>query len=296
MTHYDRCPLCSSEKILLFLQTNDFFLSKEPFPLFRCYDCSFLFTQDHPEEKDIGSYYDSKEYFSHNDNARGLISFLYKTSRSWMQRKKCRIVKTFSGIQRGNILDVGCGTGHFLAQMKKAGWNTKGTEINEKAREYARSMLGIDASEPEIIYSLPSGSFNTITLWHVLEHIYDPSILFSEFSRLLSPDGTLIVALPNCNSADAKHYRKFWAAFDVPRHIWHFSPDTFLMFARKNGFNITSIRRLPLDVFYISILSEKYFGKRFWLIKGIIMGLKFFLQSAIDRKKSSSVIYKLKKG
>jgi SAM-dependent methyltransferase len=295
MIYYRNCPLCGSENPGLYIQTNDFFLSAEPFSLFRCTSCGFVFTQDHPDEENMGPYYASEDYLSHNDSAKGISSALYRFSRNIMLVKKRMIIEEATGLKKGSLLDIGSGTGHFLSEMKKAGWNVKGIEINEKAREYSVSVHGVDVIDPGLMPNLQAGSFDCITMWHVLEHFQNPYKYVSEISRLLKPVGFCIAALPNRGSYDAAYYKKFWAAYDVPRHLWHFSPLTFNLFSEKTGFRIKTIRRLPLDVFYISMLSEKYSGTRLYFLKGFIKGVWFFVLSSINRKKSSSLIYILQK-
>jgi len=295
MSHYSNCPLCGSENPGLHIQTNDFFLTGEPFSLFRCTFCGFVFTQDHPDEENIGRYYASEDYLSHNDSAKGFSSALYRFSRSIMLRMKRRIIESATGLKKGNLLDTGSGTGHFLAEMKRAGWDVQGIEINEKARNYSTSVHGVNVIDPGMILSIPSGSYDCITMWHVLEHFQDPFSYASEILRLLKPDGICIIALPNRSSYDATYYKKFWAAYDVPRHLWHFSPLTFSLFAEKTGFRLRSIRRLPLDVFYISMLSEKYRETKLHNLKGLIKGIWFYILSSFNRNRSSSLIYILQK-
>jgi SAM-dependent methyltransferase len=295
MSHYRNCPLCGSENPGLHIQTNDFFLSAEPFSLFRCTLCGFVFTQDHPDEETIGRYYASEDYLSHNDSAKGFSSTLYRFSRNIMLAKKRRIIEESTGLKNGNLLDAGSGTGHFLSEMKKAGWDVKGIEINEKARQYSISVHGVDVIDPGHVPDLSAGSFDCITMWHVLEHFQDPYKYVYEISRLLKPEGICIIALPNRNSYDAAYYKKFWAAYDVPRHLWHFSPVTFNLFAEKTGFRIKTIRRLPLDVFYISMLSEKFRGTKLHFLSGMLIGFWFAFLSIIKKEKTSSLIYILKK-
>jgi len=295
MGHYTICPVCDSTNIDLHLQTNDFFLSSEPFSLFRCLSCGFVFTQDHPDEKEISNYYASEDYLSHNDSARGLTSILFRFSRKIMLGRKRKITEKAAGLIKGRLLDIGCGTGHFLNVMKKAEWEVKGIEINDKAREYAVSSFGVEVINPGLIALLETNSFDIITMWHVLEHFQDPVMYLSEVSRLMKADGVCIIALPNCSSYDAEHYGKFWAAFDVPRHLWHFSPFTFQLFTQKSGFKIKSVKSLPLDVFYISMLSEKHRGNRLYFITGIAKGGWFWFLSLFKKTKISSLIYILKK-
>jgi ubiquinone/menaquinone biosynthesis C-methylase UbiE len=179
--------------------------------------------------------------------------------------------------------------------MKKAGWTVTGIEINEKARNFSSGHFGIEATGPENLTTLQTASFDCITLWHVLEHFHDPFKYAAEINRLLKPEGICIIALPNSASYDATHYGSFWAAFDVPRHLWHFNPDTFMLFVEKTGFNLYKIMSLPLDVFYISALSEKYKGSGLSFIKGMVKAKWFTLKSFFNKEKSSSLIYILKK-
>ncbi len=295
MVHHNKCPLCSSENAILFLKTADHFLSKEKFDLFRCNECSFVFTQDHPDEASIGHYYESEEYLSHSETKSGLFSSIYRFSRRIMLGRKVRIARELSDIKKGSILDIGSGTGYFLHAMQDTGWDVKGIEINDKARQYSISEFGLEVLDPGQLQSLQAGIFDCITLWHVLEHFQDPFGYAQEITRLLKPGGFCIIALPNCRSYDAVHYGSYWAAYDVPRHLWHFAPDTFKIFSEKSGFELKEIRSLPLDVFYISDLSEKYKGTNLPFISGMIKGVWFSLLSMFNKQRSSSLIYLLRK-
>lgn len=295
MIHHDNCPLCSSVKIDDYLLTTDYFLSGEKYKLYKCPNCGFVFTQDHPDSENIGTYYASDDYISHNESAAGFLNSLYRLSRNLMLKKKRSIVRRSTGLKKGILLDIGSGTGHFLSVMREAGWTVNGVEINDKAREFSVSTFGLEVISPEQLYTLQSGSFDCITLWHVLEHFQDPFNYASEISRLLKPEGVCMIALPNCSSFDAQHYKEFWAAYDVPRHLWHFTPVTMDIFAEKTGFKLSWMRSLPLDVFYISSLSEKYKGSNLSFTTGMINGLWFYLKSIINKDRSSSLIYFIKK-
>jgi SAM-dependent methyltransferase len=267
----------------------------EPFPLWRCSICGFTFTRDHPDEDAIGKYYESDDYISHSDSSKGLVNKLYRLVRKRMLTKKRSIVKNETGLENGSLLDIGSGRGHFAAEMKNAGWIVRGIEINEKARKASAENFGLDIISPAEISSLESGSYDAITLWHVLEHLNDLHGYINETDRLLKHGGTCIIALPNISSYDASHYGEYWAAYDVPRHLWHFDPDTFGFLFEARGFRVVNIRPLPLDVFYISIISERYKGNRMAFMTGMIKGLYFALQALFNKRKSSSLIYILKK-
>ena len=236
MMHHDACPLCNSDKISLQFICTDHFISKETFQVYKCGECGFEFTQDYPEENDIGKYYESEEYISHSNTSKGISNKLYRIARNIMLHRKLDITRGASGLDTGRLIDIGSGTGYFADTMKRAGWDVTGIEINDRARNFSKSMFGLDVSGPDDISAMESGSVDCITLWHVLEHFHDPNKFAREVLRLLKPDGVCIIALPNSSSYDAKNYGKFWAAYDVPRHLWHFNPSTFSRFAEKTGF------------------------------------------------------------
>ncbi len=289
------CPLCSSPRPSRNLTCTDYLVSREKFDLYRCPDCGFVFTFNYPDEKEIGRYYDSGEYISHDDKAKGVLNLIYLQARNLMLKRKSRLVKKSTGITKGKILDIGCGTGYFAGAMKKAGWEVKGIEPNLKARDFASGHFGIDILDPSEISGLPDASFDCITMWHVLEHFHKPSDYATLIRRLLKPGGICIAALPNCSSHDAQYYGEEWAAWDVPRHLWHFTPDTFSIFAEREDFAITEIKPLPLDVFYISVLSEKNRQSVMPFIKGMIRGSAFAFMTISGKYRSSSLIYFLKR-
>jgi 2-polyprenyl-3-methyl-5-hydroxy-6-metoxy-1,4-benzoquinol methylase len=295
MAHHGFCPLCNSKNLVPHARCTDHFLTGEEFELVLCPACGLIFTQDAPKEKDAGKYYESDEYISHNDTAAGFSSLLYRFSRKIMLLKKKQLVKRFTGLKTGTLLDIGSGTGYFLNAMKNAGWNTRGIEINDKVREFSTTRFVLDVKAPDELITLGSGIFDCITFWHALEHLQDPFTFAIEVKRLLKPDGICIAALPNFSSHDATHFGSYWAAYDVPRHLWHFKPDTFRLFCEKAGFKLTEIQPLPLDVFYISALSEKYKGSKLYFITGILKAVWFSLLCLFNKQRSSSLIYFLRK-
>lgn len=294
MQYYRSCPLCASEQISFHIRCKDNFLTGEEYDLYRCDYCNFVFTQAHPEEGAMTRYYKSEEYISHSDTSKGLSNKLYRLVRNLMLVRKVKLIKKITGIGKGNLLDVGCGTGYFGGAMQDEGWKVTGIEMDEDARKFASSRFNMNVISPGDISTLPTGSFDCITLWHVLEHFHNPYEYFSEIRRLLKPGGLCLVALPNRNSFDAQHYGTLWAAYDVPRHVWHFEPSTFNQFAKKAGFRCFGIRNLPFDVFYISILSEKYKGSGLSFVRGMINGKLFYIRSLFNIKRSSSILYLLR--
>lgn len=295
MIRIDECPVCKSQNLSKFLSVSDHFLTGEQFTIGRCDSCGLKLTLDHPGEDESSRYYESDDYISHSEAPKGIVNKVYFLVRKLMLSRKVNLVRNFSSRRRGSLLDIGSGSGFFLNGMKGAGWDVTGVEINARAREHSSAKYNIEVIPPDKINAIESETFDAITLWHVLEHFYDPELYMVEIRRIIRKNGVCIVALPNSDSFDALHYKEYWAAWDVPRHIWHFNPNTFRQFAENCGFRVETMRSLPADVFYISAISEKYRGVRLHFIKGIIWGKLFFLRSLGRVGKQSSIIYILRK-
>jgi 2-polyprenyl-3-methyl-5-hydroxy-6-metoxy-1,4-benzoquinol methylase len=286
-----QCPVCNGKTFSAFLTCTDFFVSGEEFQIKQCDSCGFKITENIEDENNIGSYYQSEEYISHSNTSKGLVNSIYHGVRKYMLGRKRGLVEKVTGIQKGHILDVGTGTGFFLNEMKEYGWQVTGTEKSSDAREFAKKEFKLDNLPSEELFKLKDNSYDAITLWHVLEHIHELNKNMETFSRLLKKDGKLIIAVPNHDSSDAKHYNEFWAAYDVPRHIWHFAPKQMKQFGERYGFNLSSMYTMPFDSFYVSMLSEKYKKSNLGLLKGILHGKISWLKSMVNPAKCSSVIY-----
>lgn len=293
--HIDNCPVCGHNQSELVRTCIDHYATKEKFEIFRCLNCGFQFTQNFPAEKCIDRYYDTKEYISHSNTNKGIINKLYHVVRSHMMKKKADIVKNNTHSSSPWLLDFGCGIGFFLAEMDKRGWTVKGIEKNKVARQFAHTNFGVAVSGPEIINQLDELSFGVVTMWHSLEHLEKLNETLKNINRLLVENGTLFIAVPNAASEDAVYYKEEWAAYDVPRHLWHFTPDTMRLLAKNNGFGIEKIYPMPFDAFYVSMLSEKYKKNKLSFVYGTCKGLYFLLKTYKHPERSSSLIYVLKK-
>ena len=303
----NNCPICNSSDIVYAFDAIDHFSTKETFPICDCSNCGFRFTNNFPSDDTIGRYYDSPEYISHSDSKKGVINLLYHFFRKQMLKKKVNLISKYvlesehsQGVQSvGNIrlLDIGSGTGYFLNAAKDRGYQVAGIEKDSKAREYAITSFGIDVKDEQSLWAIENESFDVVTLWHVLEHIENLNKVVEKIKSILKPDGVLIIALPNHNSFDAKKYDGYWAAYDVPRHLWHFTPQSVKKQLNKHQFEIIKQKTMPLDAFYISMLSEKYRGSSAitQYLGAIIVGTVGFLRSLSDINQSSSVIYIAKK-
>jgi 2-polyprenyl-3-methyl-5-hydroxy-6-metoxy-1,4-benzoquinol methylase len=237
----------------------------------------------------LGKYYESEDYISHTDNKRSLFEKLYHFIKNIALKNKLNLINTLQP-NKGRILDIGAGTGDFLSVAKNDGWMTTGVEPSDRAKAIA---INKGVSFVEQTSELENHSFDVISMWHVLEHVPDLDKQIKELKRLLKPTGTLIIAVPNFKSFDAKHYGKFWAAFDVPIHFWHFSKTAIKILFKKEEMKLEKVLPMKFDSFYVSLLSEKYKTGKMNFIKAFFIGL----QSNWKAKKNleySSHIYILK--
>ncbi len=290
MIHYTSCPICLSEKIAPFLDARDHTVSGKEFSIWECNSCRGKFTQGVPAEDKIGAYYSSEEYISHSDTRTGMVNSIYHMVRGITLKKKRKLVKKFSSLNSGKILDIGCGTGAFLNEMKQAGWEIMGIEPDAGARSNAATLHGIIPSEPEALFHLEEESFDVITMWHVLEHVHRLHDYLAQLKKIIKPGGVILIAVPNHQSSDARHYRQHWAGYDVPRHLYHFAPESMKRLASKYGFKLHRMLPMWFDSFYVSMLSERYKGRPNVLAAGI-HGLLSNLRAVFDTTRCSSVIY-----
>lgn len=284
-----QCPICQSEAFKPFLTCKDYTVSKEEFTIVACEKCGFRFTNPRPGESEIGRYYQSEEYISHSNTSKGIVNSLYQRVRKYTLRQKLKLVNSLS--PKGNILDIGCGTGEFLYTCKSDGWKTTGIEPDPKARTFATEHYGLAIYEESELAMLPTHSFDIISMWHVLEHVHKLNERIEELKRLAKPGGTLVIAVPNCSSLDARIYGSQWAAYDVPRHLYHFTPKDIENLFGKHGLTVQKILPMKFDSYYVSMLSEKYRTGRTNLIEAVLNGWKSNVVAASNGTTYSSQIY-----
>lgn len=259
-----QCPVCGEQQFSTFIDCRDHLLTGEQFRIVACNSCGFRFTNPRPDAADLGRYYQSSDYISHSNSRKGLFNRAYQLIRTYTIRRKRALISSFS--EKGSLLDIGSATGEFLSFMKKSGWKVTGIEPDEKTRKFAISEYGLEVLDESGLAGLKDGSFDVITLWHVLEHVPDLPGRMQEIHRLLKPGGYVFIAVPNSHAWDAEKYGKFWAAYDVPRHLYHFTKDTLKRLVRNSGLLWEDIYPMKFDAFYVSMLSEKNrTGKMNWL-------------------------------
>jgi 2-polyprenyl-3-methyl-5-hydroxy-6-metoxy-1,4-benzoquinol methylase len=289
------CPLCGNAQISSTLSVKDYSISQETFQLKKCNSCTFLFTTPVPDQDTIGRYYASDVYISHTDSNKGVIEQLYQLVRKRTLAGKRKLIASLTQREKGSILDYGCGTGAFLHEMNLNGWEAHGIEPDAGARAKAEQLIGSAVGLPSELKHLPTQAYDVVTMWHVLEHVHDLNGTIQELKRLLKPEGKLFVAVPNHQSFDAKHYGSHWAAYDVPRHLHHFSPDTMKSLMERHGLKIVVKKGMWFDSFYVSMLSEKYKAGKINYFKAFFIGLVSNLIAFLKVEKCSSLIYVISK-
>src|SRR5436190_8106022 len=247
------CPVCNGTTFHPFLSCKDHTTTGELFHVEQCTACNLLLTNPRPSAADSAAYYLSTSYISHTSKATGIVDYIYLIFRRLTVRWKLGLIKRY--LKTNTLLDVGCGTGNFLKHCKERGVNSVGVEVSDEARHAAvNNNLRVEKS----LDNLSNEKFSVITLWHVLEHIYHLENTLLQLKNMLEENGIIFIAVPNWQSMDANHYQEHWAAYDVPRHLWHFSKDTMKELLKKNGLKLKEIIPMRLDAYYVSLLSEKY--------------------------------------
>ncbi len=284
----DQCPACNSNNIIYFLTTEDYLVSHEKFSIYDCQNCHLRFTYPRPDHDQLARYYDSEEYISHTDANSSLINRVYKIARRFTLRGKRKLLEKICA--QHQLLDVGCGTGHFISYCKRYGWNVNGVEPNELARNLAEENTNISIHKD--LAEVGNMTFDAITLWHVLEHLPQLDQTIAQLKSLLSVDGSIIIAVPNYEAYEATIFNEYWAAYDVPRHLYHFNRDSMTHLLTKHGLKIVKAYPMWLDSFYISLLSykNKYGMNRY--LKSIVTGLLSNVY-AIKSTNYSSLIYQI---
>ena len=267
----DKCPWCGSENAQIHLELKDLFLTQEPFKILECKECGLLFTTPRPNKDEIGRYYKSEEYYSHQENKEGFIPKVYEKVKSVNLKNKYGIATEGKG--KGKALDIGCGVGDFLHTMEQHGWDCTGVEPSEDAKVIAKKRIKGQLLSSEEQENLPDSSFDIITMWHVLEHVDDIRWQIQQLHRLCKPGGRIIIALPNYKSYDGQYYKAEWAAYDVPRHLNHFNKETLIKILEESGLRHVKTEKLVWDAYYISYMSEKYRKHSIPLLRGAFRGL-----------------------
>lgn len=289
MEKLSQCPSCGNPDFNTVLSAKDYTVTHEIFEIVECQSCQLRFTNPRPKANEAGKYYQSEEYISHSNTQKGFINQLYHQVRKITLRQKTNWIEPY---KKGNkkLLDIGCGNGHFLHASKERGWSITGMELDPETANRASDLLQ-QAIHPSIENIHKDETFDLISMWHVLEHVYELDEYFSFFQQQLSPTGKLLLALPNHLSYDAEVFQEHWAAYDVPRHIYHFNPKTLEILAHKHGFKLIKSKGQIFDSFYIALLSNQYKYGNKKIISSFVIGLLSNIKAYIKTGNYSSNLY-----
>ncbi len=289
MVELNQCPACGNTEFLPRVTTKDYTVTGEEFQIVTCRQCTLGITTPRPADNQLPNYYESQDYISHTNKASSLIDHLYLLARKITLRQKTQLLKTYA--PGSTILDYGCGTGNFLAYLNRQGFNTAGVEPSPAARKIANDLLP-NSAVTQSLSEIP-GNFDAITLWHVLEHVSTLDETLQELKQKLNSNGRIIIAVPTLNSWESDIYGTHWAAYDTPRHLWHFNRKSMQTLLNRNGLKLAAIKPMKLDSFYISLLSEKYRNNQSLTItsylRAFINGLRSNLKAASSGDYSSLI-------
>ena len=290
------CPICNKEDVGFLMHSKDYSLTGENFQIIQCAHCNLKYTDPIPTKQEIGPYYNFPSYISHTDDQTGLINKIYHKVRTRTLAQKTNWVQSlFTGF-KGHLLDVGAGTGAFAHAMTEKGWEVTALEPDDASRTRAFNNYKIKLKPIDGLYQLHENKYDVITLWHVLEHVHDLNEYMERFYKLLKPNGRLIIAVPNYTSYDAGYYKKYWAAYDVPRHLYHFSPLSMSFLTTKFKMELVQIKPMWFDSFYVSLLSERYKKSGvLGMIRAVIIGCISNLIALKNNTRASSIVYEIKK-
>ncbi len=285
------CPICSSTQFREWLQCTDHLVTQEQFAVQQCQQCQFLLTNPRPDPNSIINYYKSDSYVSHSNKSNSPVNFIYRLVRAHTLKQKLSLLNRYA--LHGNLLDYGCGTGHFIKHAQSRNWAVKGIEPDSEARQIAGGLVGLE-NVYQSLDGFTQNSFQAITLFHVLEHVHDLVDTLSLLVNLSTQQGVILIAVPNFRSHDALKYQSDWAAYDLPRHLYHFDSKSMLNLANKVGLKIVAQLPMHFDSYYVSLLSEKYRKSSIYPLRGFYSGFISNLK-ARRTKEYSSLIYVLQK-
>ncbi len=293
---FNPCPICNKIDFANLLHTKDYSLTNESFEIIECAHCTLRYTFPIPSIDQIAPYYNFPEYISHTDTTSGWMNKMYHAVRNrTLDQKSSWVQSLFTGY-KGKLLEVGAGTGAFAHCMKEKQWEVTALEPDASSRKKALENYNVELQTPETLFKIPENSHDVICLWHVLEHVHDLKGYMKAFKSILKPNGRLIIAVPNYTSYDAQYYKKYWAAYDVPRHLYHFSPNSIQLLLKQFDMHLVQTKPMWYDSYYVSLLSEKYKKSGFiGIIRALVIASISNLNAINDSQRASSVIYEIKK-
>ena len=289
MIKIKHCFLCENINLNKIFSAIDYIATKEKFDILECPKCEIRITSPLPKKNQLKKYYESKNYRPHKKKTYSIIDLLYNIIRKYMFFKKRKLIEKHSHLKKGKILDIGCGTGEFASFMKNSGWDVVCVDSSNEARSIAMQRFNLKVLNIDQFFDLKNIRFDVITMWHTLEHVDKPIEYINKVNKILNDDGKFIFAVPNYESFDSKFFGKYWAANDVPRHLYHYSKKSVKKILKKSNLLVSNIIGLPFDAYYVSYLSSRY--KKTSLLNSLLVGFISNFKAKYTNNMYSSLIY-----
>lgn len=228
-----KCPLCSGGQVVHFMTAPDrFHWRREEYDLMRCSSCSYVWLADPPKPEEMGIHY-SEDYH------RAIMAGGEKSAPSRWQRQRDVIARHKKG---GAILDIGCSSGAFLGTMKGGDWKLYGIDMEASTAEKARAATGAEVFVGDVLDApFPAESFDVITGFDLLEHVYHPRQFLARVLEWLKPGGIFYAGVPNIESWESRVLGTYWYGLELPRHISLFSPQSLRQVLTSLGFQEISL-------------------------------------------------------
>lgn len=259
------CPICNASTIGSFIKTTaQMHSSKELFNFDQCGDCKLVFLNPRVPLDELKNYYTSHYLPYRGAKAWGKFEKLVESSQRKLDLRRVKRVRDAHVISSETlILDVGCGQPSFLKACKQElNCQTLGIDFSDEGwKDQSAHFEGIDLQVAEI-KDLPSSLHpDVITMWHYLEHDYTPFENLNYLKSISKPSTTLIIEIPNFDSASRKKYGKHWAGWHTPRHISLFSPDNVALLLQKSGWKVSKLLTYgtmdPYLLYWMSEMEQK---------------------------------------
>ncbi len=246
----ENCLLCGGQGERLFCASDSLGTTAQQFSILRCRRCGLHHLSPLPSSAEMLDFYPG-----HYRAFRALRDTEPGVWQRWLHRRhwrlRCRAVRRYR--DGGTLLDVGCGTGGFLNELRQdSGWQVEGVDLNAQATAYARQALGLTVHQGDLgTLDLPPQSFDVVTMWDVIEHVPDPLDTLKVIARLLKPGGVLLLNTPNARSWQARLWARWWYGWSIPRHLYIFTHHTLEQLLTRAGFHVTKRLHFPAERFYL---------------------------------------------
>jgi len=201
-----------------------------------------------PGDEELAGFYPAQYWWSSKSNGNSALKKLEAVYRRLALRDHVSFIERAAGNPRGlDVLDVGCGGGTLLGLLKERGFRPLGVDFSAEAARVAESENGVRVLVGSLNDAMfPDGGFDIVTLFHVMEHVANPRAVLAEVSRILKPNGALVLQVPNIDSWQFKAFGARWYGLDIPRHVIDYSKNAMLKLLADSGFVVRRIRHFNL--------------------------------------------------